>query len=311
MRRLLGLVLAALAATLLFALSLDQAASGDAGCTIDVTQSTTLSSDTPCVLSVRETTGTLVLDLGGHRAARVVVDYAENAVVENGKADEIDYAHSGTVRLQNLVTGSIFSGEGSGSEIDHATVDGRLLPGGCELGIFVAHSDASITDSSVKHCGTGLSLDFADATVRNSVISDTGVGLETEFGSFEASHNAIIRNDVGVALSIGGCLCTDNDISHNGNGVLITADNAGGTFTNNRIDHSRQYGVVERPPLPNELFGEPPHVTFNGNHVWWSGARGIESIPDSTGSGNWVKHSGLSPQCVGPVQCSTTGKPKR
>src|SRR5689334_10569474 len=135
MRRPLGLVLAAVAACMLIAPSAGQTASGDSGCTIDVTQSTTLSSDTPCALSVRETTGTVVLNLGGHRASRVGVDFVENAVVENGKADEIDFAHSADVKLQNLVTGSIFSAEGSGSEIDHVTVDGRLLPGGCNVGI--------------------------------------------------------------------------------------------------------------------------------------------------------------------------------
>jgi Periplasmic copper-binding protein (NosD) len=297
MRRLLGLVVAALAATLLFALGAGQALGATVNCGDTITQDTTLDSDLlGCSSPALTIAGNdVTLDLNGHvvdggvttsrsettypPGTRVVV---ENGTVKNGGLNISSYEFA-TVR--RVVSGAIRVVDSGTVLVQRNRVVKESLTGGGT--VFGEDSGGSSTGEDVR--------------VIHNVISggNEGVGFGRGTKSALVAHNLITGNGVGVDAGRGAPLTVvDNIIRANSFGG-IGIGTASLVASNNVIRDNGNYGV---------------HLVFasaelTGNVISGNGGNGIE-VPDHAGltvSKNVVSRNGGDGVFLGEVVSGRLG----
>jgi Right handed beta helix region len=251
MRRLLGLVVAAVAATLLFALSAGQALANPP-CGSTITQDTTLDGDLFC------------------------------------PADGLKIASTGSQRITlNLNGFTVYGPISGGSRFEHLQgpreVENGSVVGSTSVSTFVALSwgEISVHDLVLRDAALSIGHAFDARVERNSVIGSFSFGI-----SFDRGNGIISDNHVSGAA---------------GPGIAVT-NSLQVSLDQNQTDSNDADGISVEHSGP---------VSVTNSHAWFNGGHGIEvTFSDASGSGNWAKHNAANPQCVGPIQCSTTGKPK-
>jgi hypothetical protein len=231
--------------------------------------------------------------------------------------------HDNVVR--NNATGIAGDGAVESNTVDHNRVVGITLPfhGGGGLssvrhnsitdnGIGI-YSNASplpllVTGNVISGNHEGIDFDDVEGIVEANRIFRNGIGMRGDYlPTMRIAVNAITGNSQ-VGLELGGfansLLVEDNDLSGNGGDGLLVGATVSGSILQNRADSNQGDGIHI---VPNA--SQADHQIISRNHAWFNSGWGIESIPGDSGSGNWTKHNGLG-GCNGPVQCSTTGKPK-
>jgi len=323
-RRLLGLALGALVATLLLALTAGQALASHVHCGDVITQDTTLDSD---LLGCSGTALTIAGDdvtvnLGGHLIegdvrAEEQNDSRTRFLITNGRVrGTLDIRSYRTAAFKNVSaeTGVLYAvGLAQVTDCnlkglsvvlaDRAEIHDNVVSGD---GVSVYRSSAAtITGNRVEQSAVGVSvLHSGTATLTHNLLRENRVGLDSSFATIRAIRNRIVANtDSGVAVSDVGIDLIRNVISRN-DGDGVRAQFAEGLLKENRADRNGDDGIDL-----NDFTG---NITVANNHTWFNTDLGIEAQPDVLdGGGNWAKHNGNPAQCVPGSLCSTKGKPKR
>jgi hypothetical protein len=329
MRRFLGLVVAAVAATMLLALSADQAVGATVHCGDVITQDTVLDSDLincPGDGLIVPAETTVTIDLNGHvidgtRPSQslewptngITGSHATHVTVRNGVIQEFGHAIN-TAKGFTVADNMVFRLNYTSFEANHSegTITNSLMTENYigvmsefqSSGVDVFDSEivrnqttgailsaSSLTNVVVsQNGGTGVDFVFPRSTVRDSTINDNGAyGASIEYGG-SILDSVVTRNALdGVHVDV-----TD---AWEGCGCFSST-----TLVGNTVDRNGHDGIDV------DFFGRAAQIS--GNHTWWNGDLGIEASPGVLGGGNWAKHNGNPVQCVPGSLCSTTGKPK-
>jgi nitrous oxidase accessory protein NosD len=266
MRRLLGLVAAALAASLLLALNVGQALATTAHCGDVITQDTTLDSDLACSSEPALTLAAdnVTLDLAGHTIrmegetprtaitddpdAGVPCCGLENLTIENGVLDRggvhMLYPVRPTVRHLTLTGGG---GIGLTASRDAMIYDNEVVgtdnPDENQPGIGVTAGTAAIRHNIVRN-GFGIQFGLGGtASVTDNLITGSLFGVYASTRTYERAEiarNRILGNTyMGISFDRSYGDVHDNVISGNGAGVglyVSSADLQGNVITDNQDD---------------------------------------------------------------------------
>jgi hypothetical protein len=296
MRRVLGLVVAAVAATLFLALNAGQALAATVHCGDVITQDATLDADVlgcanPALKLARQD---LTLDLNGHTVSNSIVTArppdtapedqflpAGNVTVKNGTVE-------GKIGFGFIETGTVRDTTSQGIEIINAFQ--ALVTNNNVYGGGIAFAQIALADTYLG----------PSARVEHNVVSGGGIGFERgSFGS--ATDNRVTGSPyAGIDISRSNGLVTvaDNVTNYNQTGISVYRSTY--EIRDNTADHNVTDGIFR---------WFYAHGSIDGNHTWFNGRLGINGLFATPGSGNWAKHNGDARQCVN-VACSTTGKPK-
>jgi Right handed beta helix region len=281
MHRLLGLVLAVLAA---LALSAGQADANHVHCGDVLTQDTTLDSDLVCssqpALTV-QADNNVTLDLGGH-TIRLEREDVGTAITADPYAPSC--CREGNVTIEN---GALDRGGVSMLYPYRPTVRGLTLTGGAGIWLAVSY-EAVIEDNEILN--GGIDLEVGSGEIRHNIIRDGCGGIQLGQGAYaaitdnvimgqecvgmglfrgsgEIAHNRIVDNTgPGINMVLSSGLVHDNVISGNGAGVDTYEANA--SLRANVITHNSGNGIVAGAPPVGEtcLNAENNVISRNGEN---------------------------------------------
>jgi Right handed beta helix region len=286
MPRFLGLALtAAVAATMLLAVSAGLALASHVHCGDVLTQDTTLDSDLiNCGSGVSVGANDITLDLNGH-----VVD---------GVTPPEGMGGAGVDNFANY----------SGLTVENGTI--QQFGRGLLTGIRGGARDTLVQDVTFRDNSAAVDGPLFDSRIAGNAVFGTGFPGFNLFGdNIEVEGNLLSRsgavepgfNPVGILLrGLGPFTVSANRVRGYGDGIWATEAIQEILIARNSADRNASNGIRV----------DTPAATVTGNHTWFNGDLGIEAVPGVTGSKNWSKHNGDRRQCVN-VSCSTKGKPKK
>jgi hypothetical protein len=310
MRRLLGLVVAAVAATMLFALSARQALAATVRCGDVLKQDTTLDSDlASCpdsywVLRLSPQNSPLTLDLNGHTldghgedfAVGLYIDTADAVLVENGTLEGFQIgAVGGQVTFRNMLIRHNNAGIGVGS---NTVVEDSSLSDN-----YVGITGGGVVRRSVLKNNEGFGLySNSGGSVESSEVSDNGYGIALGAAFGKVQDSRIADNAHGGIYSYAALLLDGNVIERNGGDGIFVLNGypfcpALSSIVHNSIDANGGDGVhVERGGCPTL---EQNHITGNhGDGVSvgdvFEGEDVIPSLTTATLTGNDVSANALN-----------------
>jgi hypothetical protein len=329
MRAVLGLVFAALAASLLLGLGASQALATTVHCGDVITQDAKLDADLlGCADPALTIDGSdVTLDLNGHTVDGGIYgdglrpvsgggfSASPRAVVENGTVTNgVRLRDYNNMTIQNLTVDRIEANRGI-HLIQNNLVDGGYIAcdrGRGEIkdnilrnsGISAVYCSPTVTGNLIDHGSIGLLVVGHPTLIGNTIRHSSSNGISLQDGSFTAIQNVITDSALdGVRLRTverGRPTTIRENVILRSGGDGVNTDRAPGLdLADNRIDRNGDDGI-----------DVDPRGTIIGNHVWWNQDLGIQSVPGVRGFGNWAKHNGNTLQCVPTYLCSTTGRPR-
>jgi hypothetical protein len=316
MRRFLGLVVAAVAATVFLALSAGQALATTVHCGDVITQSVVLDADLDCSGKGLQIGGSNVtVDLNGHKITG-------HAPVFSGIFTPHLGDDGGTPPASIMIENGAVHGFGRGLSIDDAenVVIRNMAITGNRLGIGASHGNITkLTNSDISDNtsgGVGLNgghtpINVSDVTIAHNGWGQGGEGLGISFIGGTITRARIVDNAFsGIGFFKGGADITDSTITGNGwqpSGSQaaqfpdlidgIYSDEGGGVlYARNLISGNRGFGL-------HFLYANPSIVS---NTITDNGLGGIDHVLSGHVRGNAVDRNGGDGIVVVPPNPFTT-----
>jgi hypothetical protein len=207
-----------------------------------------------------------------------------------GNQSGMDMAHSAATLVENTVRANLHLGASNGQGGPYTWIRNVISDNG----------------------GSGMRLGYGDTLKGNLITRNRANGIETYSPvSLNGEGNTITDNGLagirmGGDADTGGSLrLADSTVSRNGGDGISMSNFRTVEIVRTSLDRNGADGIHLA-----DIFPGSDMPTLTENHTWFNGNLGIETVPGTSGGGNWAKHNGNPAQCVPVTLCSTQGKPK-